>query len=521
MDGRRQEKIPQGQQRDRTLTRRWMDAMGIDAVCLFPTPMLGLPFTPKPEVEVAMARAYNRWLVETVLAEEPGIKASLYLPMSDSEAAYKMVQDFGGKKGVIGFTIIASTLRPVTDNLYARLYASLEERNTPLIFHAGLTWGRQSKNFNLCTRFMAAHALSFSFSNILHMTNWLRNGMPERYPKLKIRMGRERLAWIPLRHAAHLDNEYMMRSNEVPGMKRKPSDYMRDMFYTTQPMEMVDNREALEVTFKMINAETQLLYASDYPHWDMDLPSTIYDLPFISEQARRNILGGNAQLRAQPPSRRCPRRSSSARPRASPRSDAQLRHRRVRPITEGGRSADPRAHRQRGSAAWSGNGRVPQRFAYLGRVLRSRRRQAHDACGERAQPRHTDHPWPRDRRRSRRGGTGRGGREAGRSARDPIPGSGAAPAPSARGATSICATGRARWASRNPAASPITYWLPHLPATCLPARPGSSRRRQRPLPCSGLTTFSALGKVGAAVYRTQPILILGAGGLGLMALASS
>ena len=57
---------------------------------------------------------------------------------------------------------------------------------------------------------------------------------------------------------------------------------------------MVANRKALELTFEMINAETQLLYASDYPHWDMDLPSTIYDLPFLSEQAKRNILGGNA-----------------------------------------------------------------------------------------------------------------------------------------------------------------------------------------------------------------------------------
>jgi uncharacterized protein len=57
----------------------------------------------------------------------------------------------------------------------------------------------------------------------------------------------------------------------------------------------VHNREALELTFKMINAETQLMYASDYPHWDMDLPSTIYDLPFLSEQGKRNILGGNAK----------------------------------------------------------------------------------------------------------------------------------------------------------------------------------------------------------------------------------
>jgi len=44
----------------------------------------------------------------------------------------------------------------------------------------------------------------------------------------------------------------------------------------------------------MINAETQLMYASDYPHWDFDLPSTIYDLPFLSEKAKHNILGGTA-----------------------------------------------------------------------------------------------------------------------------------------------------------------------------------------------------------------------------------
>jgi hypothetical protein len=51
---------------------------------------------------------------------------------------------------------------------------------------------------------------------------------------------------------------------------------------------------ALECTFRMINAETQLLYASDYPHWDFDLPSTVWDLPFLSEKAKHNILGGTA-----------------------------------------------------------------------------------------------------------------------------------------------------------------------------------------------------------------------------------
>ena len=129
------------------------------------------------------------------------------------------------------------------------------------------------------------HALGFTFYNMVHLTNWIINGMPERFPKLKMIWIESGLAWIPFL-MQRLDNEYMMRTSEAPLLKRKPSEYMREMYFTTQPMEMVDNREALELTFKMINAETQLLYSSDYPHWDMDLPSTIYDLPFLSEDGQ-------------------------------------------------------------------------------------------------------------------------------------------------------------------------------------------------------------------------------------------
>jgi predicted TIM-barrel fold metal-dependent hydrolase len=124
------------------------------------------------------------------------------------------------------------------------------------------------------------------------MANWIVNGIPERFPKLKVVWIESGLAWIPFM-MQRFDNEYMMRSSEAPALKKLPSDYMRDMFFTSQPMEMTD-MGALETTMRMINAETQLMYSSDYPHWDFDLPSTIYDLPFLSETAKRNILGGNA-----------------------------------------------------------------------------------------------------------------------------------------------------------------------------------------------------------------------------------
>lgn len=91
-----------------------------------------------------------------------------------------------------------------------------------------------------------------------------------------------------------LDHEYMMRTSEAPGLKRLPSEYIQEMYFTTQPMERPEDLSILETTFRMIKAETQLLFSSDYPHWDFDLPSTIYDLPFLKEEAKRNILGGNA-----------------------------------------------------------------------------------------------------------------------------------------------------------------------------------------------------------------------------------
>src|ERR1051325_1446966 len=66
-----------------------------------------------------------------------------------------------------------------------------------------------------------------------------------------------------------------------------------DMFYTSQPMEKT-NLNLLKATMEAFNAETQLMYASDWPHWDFDAPSSITTLPFLSDQAKRNILGLNA-----------------------------------------------------------------------------------------------------------------------------------------------------------------------------------------------------------------------------------
>ncbi len=290
-DGLREKINEPGVHRDVVLTRRAMDSLGIDYMVVFPTPMLFLGMHPQPEMEVWIGRAYNRWMVDRVLSADDRIKTLVYLPFNTPDEAVRTVKEFADKKGVIGFCVTSTRYKPVHHNDYMRLYAAIQDVDKPLAFHSGYHWEDQS--LATVNRFLGMHALGFVWCNLVHMTNWVLNGIPERFPTLKSIWVESGLAWVPFL-MQRLDDQFLMRQSEAPQLKRLPSDYMREnCWYTTQPMETTHPR-ALQVTLDMINAETQLLFSSDWPHFDFDLPSVIYDLPFLSEQTKRNILGLNA-----------------------------------------------------------------------------------------------------------------------------------------------------------------------------------------------------------------------------------
>jgi uncharacterized protein len=276
--------------REVALSRKAMDAMALDYQIFFPSALLFLGMHPQREIEAELATAYNRWIVEHVLPHEPRMKAMLYLPYNTPEAAEATVKRFLGAPGVVGFLVTSTRYQPVHANEYMRLYAMLEEADMPIGFHAHHNWHNDyTRHLN---RFLSMHAISFVLSNMVHLTNWVINGLPVRFPKLKVMWIESGLAWLPFL-MQRLDHEYLMRVSEAPLLKRLPSEYIAEMFYTMQPMETT-NLKLLEGTFEAIRADTQLLYASDWPHWDFDVPAKVFDLPFLDERARRNILGLNA-----------------------------------------------------------------------------------------------------------------------------------------------------------------------------------------------------------------------------------
>ena len=273
-----------------TLVHRAMDSMGIDYMVVFPTPMLVLGMHPQIETEVVVGNAFNKWLTEEILPQDDRIKAMLYLPFNHPEACLKTVETYADTPGVIGYSVTSTRYRAVNHDSYMPLYSAIQATGKPLAFHSGFHWGDQS--MQQCNRFISMHSISFVYFNLIHLTNWIINGLPERFPKLKVLWIESGLAWVPFL-MQRLDSEYMMRSSEAPLLKRRPSEYIRDMYFTSQPLER-SNLKLTEATFEAINADTQLVFASDWPHWDFDLPNSITTLPFLSEQAKRNILGLNA-----------------------------------------------------------------------------------------------------------------------------------------------------------------------------------------------------------------------------------
>src|SRR5262249_57628775 len=91
-----------------------------------------------------------------------------------------------------------------------------------------------------------------------------------------------------------VDNMYVRRVAEPRLQKGRRSHYMARMFYCSQPLEAPEDPAALEVAFRSINAPTQLVWGSNFPSHEFDVPATIWDLPFLSEDVKKAILGGNA-----------------------------------------------------------------------------------------------------------------------------------------------------------------------------------------------------------------------------------
>jgi predicted TIM-barrel fold metal-dependent hydrolase len=126
-----------------------------------------------------------------------------------------------------------------------------------------------------------------------HLVSLLTEGVFERFPSYRVVLVEGGVSWLaPL--IWRLDQEWKALRSEVPWVRRRPSDYLRDhVRLTSQPLERPDDDRHLLQMLEMMDAEHLLLFSSDYPHWDFDSPRHAF--PMLPERLHRRVFEENAR----------------------------------------------------------------------------------------------------------------------------------------------------------------------------------------------------------------------------------
>lgn len=271
---------------------RRMRDIGIKRSIVFPNTLLVLGNYPDFGLEVAVANAYIDYMLDNFLGKYPELLTALYAPANSPERAAELIDRVGGEKGVIGVMLTPSRPGPFAgDESWNPIFEAAERKGLPICFHSE---ANVLPPFDRFRNFLPIHAISFPFHLIMQLTSIVTEGVPERFPNLDFVFIEGGVTWIPW-IMSRLDSEYVMRKSEAPLLKKLPSEYIKKFYFTQQPLEREVDPGYMAAVFKSFNADTQLLYASDYPHWDFDVPSVIYDLPFLTRESKKAILGENAR----------------------------------------------------------------------------------------------------------------------------------------------------------------------------------------------------------------------------------
>ena len=274
--------------------RRDLDDLGVDIAVMFPDNLLTHAAIKQTDYAVALARAYNRWLEAVWLGQAAGLKGAIIAPHHDPVAAAAEVRHYASHADVAAIYLPTACVEPLYGHRrYDPLYEAAQETGLPVVMHS-VAAVHPAFPFNLHgfeTAF-SAHILAHPFSLIANLVSMIETGVPIRFPKLKVAFAEGGITWVPW-IMLRMDKEYNENRRDVPILKDRPSTYIRQMFFASQPIEEPEHMRVMANFISLFGLEDSIVYASDWPHHDFDHPNKVLQIP-VSDEVRRKIMGENA-----------------------------------------------------------------------------------------------------------------------------------------------------------------------------------------------------------------------------------
>ena len=275
----------------------FMDEFGIEYSVL--TPRGALATVNHDQTAVALAHAYNDWLLDRWLDTSDRLFATLYVAHQVPDRAAEEVDRMAGEDNVVGVQLPASGLVPPAGHRWHEpIWEAAADHGLPIVMHshdigAATTFPVQRQ---WAETFTESHAFSFPVESIWHLISLVCNGVPERYPDLEWVLQEPGFEWVPW-IMWRLDDHYLQNSQDLPMLAKPPSEYIRDQFhFTTQPLGHTANHQYMGWMMEMAGAGETLMFATDHPHPDFDPPEEVFTpaKAHLDEASLRGLMGGTA-----------------------------------------------------------------------------------------------------------------------------------------------------------------------------------------------------------------------------------
>jgi predicted TIM-barrel fold metal-dependent hydrolase len=244
------------------------------------------------ELSAAMAFAANEYQLEGWNRRDPRLKASVVIPYENSELSCVEIRKRAGDRRFAHVLFLSRTSELLGKRRYWPIFEAAVEAGLPVGVHVFGSSGRPMSNTGWPS-FYIEEITEHSAALQASVASLIIEGVFERYPELKIVLIEAGFAWIPSL-GWRLDQNWKRMRDEVPHLRRAPSEYLREHFWvSTQPMEESEEPDHVVEILEWIGWD-KILFASDYPHWDFDDPFRALP-PALSEQRRNEIYAGNAK----------------------------------------------------------------------------------------------------------------------------------------------------------------------------------------------------------------------------------
>jgi uncharacterized protein len=277
-----------------------MDLEGIDIAVLFPT--LGMFLGGIKDIKLAAETsiAYNNWLSDYCSANPRRLKGCAHVPLQDVRAAIKEMRRAVTELGMIGVYLRPNPYfrRNLDDPEYDPFWEAVQDLGVFVGFHEGASGAMPIAGIDRYEEYsktpynhLICHIASHPFEQQLACLTMICGGIFERFPGLKIALLESGAGWMPY-WLERMDRDFAHLGWYAPSLKLKPSEYFeRHCFVSCDPDE-----ETLASVTETVG-DDNLLFASDYPHFDATFPgavAAVANRDEISESAKMKILGMNA-----------------------------------------------------------------------------------------------------------------------------------------------------------------------------------------------------------------------------------